>query len=96
MRPLGKPLCACACPLLKPGRPPLRGAKGVELYVICEGGMRPAVSAGGSPDEMGEKPAAEVTKEEIENRLFNQELSMLSRRYLRDLRRDATIEIKEN
>ncbi|MFN9161374.1 MAG: peptidylprolyl isomerase [Alphaproteobacteria bacterium] len=76
--------------------PPLRGAKGVELYVICEGGMRPAVSAGGSPDEMGEKPAAEVTKEEIENRLFNQELSMLSRRYLRDLRRDATIEIKEN
>lgn len=76
--------------------PPLRGAKGVELYVICEGGMRPAVAPGGSPDEMGERPAAEVTKEEIENRLFNQELSMLSRRYLRDLRRDATIEIKEN
>jgi len=76
--------------------PPLRGAKGVELYVICEGGMRPAVSPGGGSDEMAEKPAAEVTKEEIENRLFNQELSMLSRRYLRDLRRDATIEIKEN
>jgi peptidyl-prolyl cis-trans isomerase SurA len=75
--------------------PPLRGAKGVELYVICEGGMRQAV-APGAPDEMGEKPAAEVNKEEIENRLFNQEISMLSRRYLRDLRRDATIEIKEN
>lgn len=75
--------------------PPLRGAKGVELYVICEGGMRPAV-ASGALDEMGEKPAAEVNKEEIENRLFNQEISMLSRRYLRDLRRDATIEIKEN
>jgi peptidyl-prolyl cis-trans isomerase SurA len=75
--------------------PPLRGAKGVELYVICEGGMRPAVAPGGQ-DEMGEKPAAEVNKEEIENRLFNQEISMLSRRYLRDLRRDATIEIKEN
>ena len=75
--------------------PPLRGAKGVELYVICEGGMRPAVTSG-ALDEMGEKPAAEVNKEEIENRLFNQEISMLSRRYLRDLRRDATIEIKEN
>jgi peptidyl-prolyl cis-trans isomerase SurA len=75
--------------------PPLRGAKGVELYVICEGGMRQAV-APGAPDEMGETPAAEVNKEEIENRLFNQEISMLSRRYLRDLRRDATIEIKEN
>ena len=76
--------------------PPLRGAKGVELYVICEGGMRPAIAPGGGGGEMGEKPAAEVSKEEIENRLFNQELSMLSRRYLRDLRRDATIEIKEN
>jgi peptidyl-prolyl cis-trans isomerase SurA len=75
--------------------PPLRGGKGVEMYVICEGGMRPAVNPAAGMEE-AEKPAAEVSKEEIENRLFNQELSMLSRRYLRDLRRDATIEIKEN
>lgn len=74
--------------------PPLRGAKGIEMYVICEGGMRPAVSAGGS--EGPDKPATEVTKEDIENRLFNQELTMLARRYLRDLRRDATIEMKDN
>ena len=64
------------------------------MYVICEGGMRPAVSAGGS--EGPDKPATEVTKEDIENRLFNQELTMLARRYLRDLRRDATIEMKDN
>jgi peptidyl-prolyl cis-trans isomerase SurA len=38
----------------------------------------------------------EVTKEEVENRLYNQELSMLARRYLRDLRRDATIEMRDN
>lgn len=74
--------------------PPLRGPKGYELFVICEGGMRPAVNPG-VPDD-GDRPATEVSKEEIENRLFNQELSMLARRYLRDLRRDATIEIKEN
>ena len=74
--------------------PPLRGANGIEMYVICEGGMRPAVNPVAGMDN-SEKPAAEVSKEDIENRLFNQELSMLSRRYLRDLRRDATIEIKE-
>jgi hypothetical protein len=65
------------------------------MYVICDGGMKPAASIGGA-SEGGDKPAAEVTKEEIENRLFNQELTMLARRYLRDLRRDATIEMKDN
>lgn len=77
--------------------PPLRGANGIEMYVICEGGMRPAVTAGGGGgDQPSEKGSAEVSKEDIENRLFNQELTMLARRYLRDLRRDATIEVKEN
>lgn len=31
------------------------------------------------------------TREEVENRLFDQELAMLSQRYLRNLRRDSTI-----
>jgi hypothetical protein len=35
------------------------------------------------------------TKEEIENRLYSQQLTASARRYLRDLRRDATIEIRE-
>jgi peptidyl-prolyl cis-trans isomerase SurA len=75
--------------------PPLRGASGVELFVICSGGMIPAAgmqTAGGPRTTKSE----EVTKEGIENRLFNQELSMLARRYLRDLRRDATIEMRDN
>jgi peptidyl-prolyl cis-trans isomerase SurA len=74
--------------------PPLRGASGVEMFVICAGGMVPAANvAAGGPTVTAAK---EVTKEDIENRLYNQELSMLARRYLRDLRRDATIEMRDN
>jgi peptidyl-prolyl cis-trans isomerase SurA len=75
--------------------PPLRGAQGVELFVICSGGMVPAVQVGGPTGPTTVK-AKEASKEEIENRLFSQELSMLARRYLRDLRRDATIEMRDN
>jgi peptidyl-prolyl cis-trans isomerase SurA len=74
--------------------PPLRGAKGIEMYVICDGGMRPPPSVGGGGDP--DRPNTEASREEVENRLFNQELTMLARRYLRDLRRDATIEMKDN
>ncbi len=34
------------------------------------------------------------SEDEIANNLFNQRLSMLARRYLRDLRRDAIIDYK--
>jgi hypothetical protein len=54
--------------------------------------MRPAASVGGGGEP--DRPNAEASRDEIENRLFNQELTMLSRRYLRDLRRDATIETR--
>jgi peptidyl-prolyl cis-trans isomerase SurA len=74
--------------------PPLRSAAGVEMFVICSGGMQPAVTAGGGSQTVVE--AEKVTKEEVENRLYSQELSMLARRYLRDLRRDATIEMRDN
>lgn len=76
--------------------PPLVGAQGVEMYVICSGGMVPAAGA----MQEGPRPIvtaqSDVTKEDVENRLYNQELSMLARRYLRDLRRDATIEMRDN
>ncbi len=35
------------------------------------------------------------TREQVENRMFNQELSVMARRYMRDLRRDAAIEIRD-
>lgn len=75
--------------------PPLIGAAGVEMYVICSGGMIPA-STGAPEGRPTITTQGEVTKEEVENRLYNQELSMLARRYLRDLRRDATIEMRDN
>lgn len=74
--------------------PPLRGATGIEMFVICSGGMVPSGPVGGGGSAVS--AASEVTKEAIENQLYSQELSMLSRRYMRDLRRDATIEIREN
>jgi peptidyl-prolyl cis-trans isomerase SurA len=75
--------------------PPLRGAAGIEMFVICSGGMIPAASPGAAGGS-AVTSAPEVTKEAIESQLYQQELSMLSRRYMRDLRRDATIEIRDN
>jgi peptidyl-prolyl cis-trans isomerase SurA len=37
---------------------------------------------------------AQVDREQIEQRLFSQQLSMISRRYMRDLRNSATIETR--
>jgi peptidyl-prolyl cis-trans isomerase SurA len=34
------------------------------------------------------------TRDSIEDNLFSQQLSMMSRRHLRDLRRDAVIEMR--
>jgi peptidyl-prolyl cis-trans isomerase SurA len=58
---------------------PIRTAAGLHLVAVC--GRR---SAG----------AAQANKEEIEQRLFSQQLSMIARRYMRDLRNSATIETK--
>ncbi|MBV9542233.1 MAG: peptidylprolyl isomerase [Alphaproteobacteria bacterium] len=61
---------------------PLRSPAGIELMVRCD------------------KPAPVINKfqlpsrEEVENQLFEQQISMLARRYLRDLRRAANVEVK--
>jgi hypothetical protein len=72
------------------------GAQGVEMYIICSGGMVPAATAMQEGPRQTITAQSDVTKEDVENRLYNQELSMLARRYLRDLRRDATIEMRDN
>jgi peptidyl-prolyl cis-trans isomerase SurA len=56
-----------------------RTERGIEALVICD-----------RKDDVGNQP----TYDSIENNLFNQELSMMARRHLRDLRRDAVIEIR--
>jgi peptidyl-prolyl cis-trans isomerase SurA len=66
---------------LEPGQlsAPIRTPAGLHLIAVC-----------GKRQSGGEVP----TPTQIENRLFGQQLSMISRRYLRDLRNSATIEMR--
>jgi len=56
-----------------------RTERGVEALIVCD-----------RKDDVGNQP----TRESIENTLFNQEVSMMARRHLRDLRRDAVVELR--
>jgi peptidyl-prolyl cis-trans isomerase SurA len=58
---------------------PIRTPVGLHLVAVC--GRRSAA-------------AAQLDKQQIEQRLFSQQLSMIARRYMRDLRNQATIEQK--
>ena len=58
---------------------PIRTSAGLHLVAVC--GKR----AGG---------AATPTAEQVENRLFGQQLDLVSKRYMRDLRNSATIETR--
>mgnify|MGYP002623733225 CR=1 FL=1 len=60
---------------------PMRTDAGYQLLIACD------------REDVGEAPPL-PTRSDIEDRLYDQELSMLARRYLRDLRRDATIEMR--
>jgi peptidyl-prolyl cis-trans isomerase SurA len=57
----------------------LNTAAGAQVFVLCDR----ALAGPGVP-----------TPDQIESQLVNQQLSLLSRRWLRDIRRDATIEIR--
>lgn len=59
----------------------------LNMLVMC--GDKPRVDF--TPTKAFEMP----TREQVENRMFNQELSSAVRRYMRDLRRDASIEIRD-
>ncbi|OXE37240.1 MAG: peptidylprolyl isomerase [Phenylobacterium zucineum] len=59
---------------------PIRTSAGLHILGVC--GKR----AGGDDDSL--------SREQIENRLFSQQLSMIARRYMRDLRNSATIETR--
>lgn len=58
---------------------PIRTQAGLHLVAVCG---RRAASAG------------QADKQQIEQRLFGQQLSMIARRYMRDLRNSATIETR--
>lgn len=66
---------------LQPGQvsAPIRTAAGLHLIAVC-----------GKRQSGAEVPSAQ----QIENKLYSQQLAMISKRYLRDLRTSATIETK--
>ena len=61
---------------------PFQSAAGVELFVRCDKGAPPPQSAFQMP-----------SRDDVEQQLFEQRMAVLSRQYLRDLRRDADIEL---
>ncbi len=70
-----------AAQTLAPGQisDPIRTKVGLHLVAVCGKG-----ASGG----------AQLTHDDIENRLYGQQLAMISRRYMRDLRNSATIETR--
>lgn len=58
---------------------PQRTPQGIEIFILCN-----------RWDDQGTK----ITRDSIEDNLFNQRLSMMARRHLRDLRRDAVVEMR--
>jgi peptidyl-prolyl cis-trans isomerase SurA len=75
------PEFATAAKALQPGQlsQPIRTKVGLHVLAVC--GKRAA-------------GAAQVDHDQIESRLTGQQLSMISRRYMRDLRNSATIETR--
>jgi peptidyl-prolyl cis-trans isomerase SurA len=60
---------------------PFQSSAGVELFVRCDKGAPP-------PDSVFQMPS----RDDVEQQLFEERMAVLSRQYLRDLRRDADIE----
>jgi peptidyl-prolyl cis-trans isomerase SurA len=69
----------------QPGEPtePFLDAAGVEIIARCDKPLPKAATAFAIP-----------TRDEVERRLFQQQISMLARRYIRDLRREANVETR--
>jgi peptidyl-prolyl cis-trans isomerase SurA len=62
---------------------PFRSAAGVEIIARCD----PPPPKQASTFQM-------PTREEVERRLFQQQISMLARRYIRDLKREGNVETR--
>jgi peptidyl-prolyl cis-trans isomerase SurA len=65
--------------------PPLRGPAGVHLLMVCE---RREPGGSGQPEEDAS------TREDIAQRLEGERIERLARRYLRDLRKQAFVEVR--
>ena len=69
---------------LAPGQAsePIESPAGVHLIVMCDRAMTEGVKA------------TPPTRQEVEARLWGEQMSVIERRYLRDLRRDSTVEYR--
>jgi peptidyl-prolyl cis-trans isomerase SurA len=70
--------------------PPFRGPLGVQLLMVCDREGRQQVVEAPPPPP----PPAPPTPEEMRARLEDEQLQRLANRYLRELRRDAFIDIR--
>jgi peptidyl-prolyl cis-trans isomerase SurA len=64
---------------------PLRGPAGVHLLMVCE--RR-------EPEGFGQPEEDASTREDIAQRLESERIERLARRYLRDLRKQAFVEVR--
>ena len=58
---------------------PITTPDGIELYAVCD-----------RKDDLG----IEISRSQISENIFSQRVSMMARRHLRDLRRDAVVEYR--
>lgn len=65
---------------------PFQSAAGIEIIARCDKQAAKPVEA--------IAPYKTPTRDEVERRLFQQQISMLARRYIRDLRREANVETR--
>jgi peptidyl-prolyl cis-trans isomerase SurA len=76
---------------------PFNSQVGVHIIVVCRRELEDApkeAAAKPQPVAAAEPEPSLPDRTQVENRLYDQQLSMISRRYLRDLRRDAVVEIR--
>lgn len=66
---------------LEPGQlsAPISTADGPQVFVVCD-----------RKDDLG----IDISRDQIENNIYSQRISMMARRHLRDLRRDAVVEYR--
>lgn len=78
--------------------PPLTGPAGIQLIMVCEreGGRLPRAAEAPRPSQATPPPPPlpSMDRESVQARLEAQQLDRLAERYLRDLRRDAYVDLR--
>ncbi|HWL71677.1 MAG TPA: peptidylprolyl isomerase [Geminicoccus sp.] len=78
--------------------PPLTGPAGIQLIMVCdrEGGQLPRAAEAPRPVQPTPPPPPlpSMDRESVQRRLEGQQLDRLADRYLRDLRRDAYVDLR--